>query len=132
MRAAALPAPGWTDRVGLHQLFPLLVHAVLFGQRLRRAGVVGGARGPGRVTPTRVARDGAVRVGRAGGGPAPGGGTFWSAPGRVGFGRVATSSCAFSSCSAVLVGQSGASAGGRRRSVRHDHHLGHPSYVHRT
>jgi fructosamine-3-kinase len=24
-------APGWRDRVGLHQLFPLLVHAVLFG-----------------------------------------------------------------------------------------------------
>jgi fructosamine-3-kinase len=24
-------APGWQDRVGLHQLFPLLVHAVLFG-----------------------------------------------------------------------------------------------------
>ncbi|HYJ75268.1 MAG TPA: fructosamine kinase family protein [Kineosporiaceae bacterium] len=29
---AAWPlAPGWRDRVGLHQLFPLLVHAVLFG-----------------------------------------------------------------------------------------------------
>ncbi|MGP4007497.1 fructosamine kinase family protein [Streptomyces sp. 4N124] len=25
-------ADGWTDRVGLHQLFPLLVHAVLFGR----------------------------------------------------------------------------------------------------
>ncbi|WP_328350490.1 fructosamine kinase family protein [Streptomyces sp. NBC_00445] len=25
-------AEGWTDRVGLHQLFPLLVHAVLFGR----------------------------------------------------------------------------------------------------
>ena len=25
------PAPGWRDRVGLHQLFPLLVHVVLFG-----------------------------------------------------------------------------------------------------
>ncbi|WP_433871935.1 fructosamine kinase family protein [Saccharopolyspora sp. CA-218241] len=24
-------APGWRDRVGLHQLFPLLVHTVLFG-----------------------------------------------------------------------------------------------------
>jgi fructosamine-3-kinase len=24
-------AAGWRDRVGLHQLFPLLVHAVLFG-----------------------------------------------------------------------------------------------------
>ena len=24
-------APGWEDRVGLHQLFPLLVHVVLFG-----------------------------------------------------------------------------------------------------
>ncbi|WP_016697009.1 fructosamine kinase family protein [Actinoalloteichus spitiensis] len=24
-------APGWRDRVGLHQVFPLLVHAVLFG-----------------------------------------------------------------------------------------------------
>jgi fructosamine-3-kinase len=24
-------APGWRDRVGVHQLFPLLVHAVLFG-----------------------------------------------------------------------------------------------------
>ena len=24
-------APGWRDRIGLHQLFPLLVHAVLFG-----------------------------------------------------------------------------------------------------
>ncbi|MBB6375152.1 fructosamine-3-kinase [Pseudonocardia eucalypti] len=25
-------APGWPDRVGLHQLFPLLVHVALFGQ----------------------------------------------------------------------------------------------------
>ena len=25
-------ADGWTARVGLHQLFPLLVHAVLFGR----------------------------------------------------------------------------------------------------
>jgi fructosamine-3-kinase len=24
-------APGWRDRVGMHQLFPLLVHVVLFG-----------------------------------------------------------------------------------------------------
>jgi fructosamine-3-kinase len=24
-------AGGWRERVGLHQLFPLLVHAVLFG-----------------------------------------------------------------------------------------------------
>ncbi|MFF4507980.1 fructosamine kinase family protein [Streptomyces sp. NPDC001401] len=31
-RQAAPPADGWTDRVGLHQLFPLLVHAVLFGR----------------------------------------------------------------------------------------------------
>ncbi|QCX74384.1 hypothetical protein C9F11_03405 [Streptomyces sp. YIM 121038] len=30
-RAAPL-ADGWRDRVGLHQLFPLLVHAVLFGR----------------------------------------------------------------------------------------------------
>ncbi|MEU0408268.1 fructosamine kinase family protein [Streptomyces griseorubiginosus] len=30
-RAAPLAA-GWTDRIGLHQLFPLLVHAVLFGR----------------------------------------------------------------------------------------------------
>jgi fructosamine-3-kinase len=29
---AAPLADGWTDRVGLHQLFPLLVHAVLFGR----------------------------------------------------------------------------------------------------
>ncbi|MGW3360386.1 fructosamine kinase family protein [Streptomyces bungoensis] len=29
---AAPPAAGWRDRVGLHQLFPLLVHAVLFGR----------------------------------------------------------------------------------------------------
>ncbi|MFE2416136.1 fructosamine kinase family protein [Streptomyces hokutonensis] len=28
----APPAPGWTDRVALHQLFPLLVHVVLFGR----------------------------------------------------------------------------------------------------
>jgi fructosamine-3-kinase len=28
---AAPLAPGWRDRVGLHQLHPLLVHAVLFG-----------------------------------------------------------------------------------------------------
>ena len=26
-------AEGWEDRVGLHQLFPLLVHACLFGGR---------------------------------------------------------------------------------------------------
>ena len=25
-------ASGWADRVGLHQLFPLLVHVVLFGR----------------------------------------------------------------------------------------------------
>jgi fructosamine-3-kinase len=25
-------ADGWSDRIGLHQLFPLLVHAVLFGR----------------------------------------------------------------------------------------------------
>jgi len=30
--AAAPPADGWTARVPLHQLFPLLVHAVLFGR----------------------------------------------------------------------------------------------------
>ncbi len=30
-RAAPL-ADGWRDRVGLHQLFPLLVHTVLFGR----------------------------------------------------------------------------------------------------
>lgn len=29
--AGAPLAPGWQDRVALHQLFPLLVHAVLFG-----------------------------------------------------------------------------------------------------
>ena len=29
---AAPLAPGWADRIGLHQLFPLLVHAVLFGR----------------------------------------------------------------------------------------------------
>ncbi|WP_240528849.1 fructosamine kinase family protein [Streptomyces humi] len=29
---AAPPAAGWAERVGLHQLFPLLVHAVLFGR----------------------------------------------------------------------------------------------------
>ncbi|MDH6696362.1 fructosamine kinase family protein [Streptomyces sp. MAA16] len=31
-RAAAPLADGWEERVGLHQLFPLLVHAVLFGR----------------------------------------------------------------------------------------------------
>ncbi len=31
-REAAPLADGWADRVGLHQLFPLLVHAVLFGR----------------------------------------------------------------------------------------------------
>ncbi|MFF9624645.1 fructosamine kinase family protein [Streptomyces griseosporeus] len=31
-RQAAPLAPGWRDRVGLHQLFPLLVHTVLFGR----------------------------------------------------------------------------------------------------
>jgi len=30
-REAAPLAEGWEDRVGLHQLFPLLVHACLFG-----------------------------------------------------------------------------------------------------
>jgi fructosamine-3-kinase len=28
---AAPLGPGWRDRVGLHQLFPVLVHAVMFG-----------------------------------------------------------------------------------------------------
>ncbi|WP_043662481.1 fructosamine kinase family protein [Streptomyces xylophagus] len=31
-REAAPLAPGWADRIGLHQLFPLLVHVVLFGR----------------------------------------------------------------------------------------------------
>jgi fructosamine-3-kinase len=31
-RRAAPLADGWRDRIGLHQLFPLLVHAVLFGR----------------------------------------------------------------------------------------------------
>ncbi|MET9734371.1 fructosamine kinase family protein [Streptomyces sp. NPDC006458] len=31
-REAAPLAPGWAERVGLHQLFPLLVHTVLFGR----------------------------------------------------------------------------------------------------
>ncbi|MGC9499441.1 fructosamine kinase family protein [Streptomyces sp. WG7] len=31
-REAAPLAEGWADRVGVHQLFPLLVHAVLFGR----------------------------------------------------------------------------------------------------
>ncbi|MFJ3308875.1 fructosamine kinase family protein [Streptomyces sp. NPDC086549] len=31
-REAAPPADGWEDRIGVHQLFPLLVHAVLFGR----------------------------------------------------------------------------------------------------
>ncbi|MET7730176.1 fructosamine kinase family protein [Streptomyces sp. NPDC005402] len=31
-RSAAPLADGWADRVGLHQMFPLLVHAVLFGR----------------------------------------------------------------------------------------------------
>ena len=38
---AAVPAEGWEDRVALHQLFPLLVHACLFGGGYgRRAGEV--------------------------------------------------------------------------------------------
>lgn len=31
-QAAAPLADGWAERIGLHQLFPLLVHAVLFGR----------------------------------------------------------------------------------------------------
>ncbi|MFV0137755.1 fructosamine kinase family protein [Streptomyces sp. HMX87] len=31
-REAAPLADGWADRIGVHQLFPLLVHAVLFGR----------------------------------------------------------------------------------------------------
>ncbi|MGW1952853.1 fructosamine kinase family protein [Streptomyces sp. NPDC001920] len=31
-RQSAPPADGWRDRIPLHQLFPLLVHAVLFGR----------------------------------------------------------------------------------------------------
>ncbi|MBM4826017.1 MULTISPECIES: fructosamine kinase family protein [Streptomyces] len=31
-RQTAPLAPGWRERIGLHQLFPLLVHAVLFGR----------------------------------------------------------------------------------------------------
>ncbi|MEU3986627.1 fructosamine kinase family protein [Streptomyces sp. NPDC026672] len=31
-REVSPPADGWADRVGLHQLFPLLVHTVLFGR----------------------------------------------------------------------------------------------------
>ncbi|MDO0929218.1 fructosamine kinase family protein [Streptomyces sp. TG1A-8] len=31
-REVAPPADGWRERVGLHQLFPLLVHTVLFGR----------------------------------------------------------------------------------------------------
>lgn len=29
---AAPLAAGWSERIGLHQLFPLLVHTVLFGR----------------------------------------------------------------------------------------------------
>jgi fructosamine-3-kinase len=32
-------ADGWTDRVGVHQLFPLLVHAVLFGRGYAEQGL---------------------------------------------------------------------------------------------
>ncbi|GAT79816.1 fructosamine kinase [Streptomyces sp. F-3] len=39
-------ADGWTDRIGLHQLFPLLVHTVLFG-RGYAAQAVAAARGAG-------------------------------------------------------------------------------------
>ncbi|MEU1629973.1 fructosamine kinase family protein [Streptomyces sp. NPDC020096] len=36
----ASPLPdGWADRIGLHQLFPLLVHAVLFGRGYARQAV---------------------------------------------------------------------------------------------
>ena len=30
-REVRAPEPGWAARTGVHQLFPLLVHAVLFG-----------------------------------------------------------------------------------------------------
>ncbi|WP_086793610.1 fructosamine kinase family protein [Streptomyces thermovulgaris] len=40
-------ADGWSDRIGLHQLFPLLVHTVLFG-RGYAAQAVAAARGVGR------------------------------------------------------------------------------------
>ncbi|MDR2252597.1 MAG: fructosamine kinase family protein [Bifidobacteriaceae bacterium] len=37
-------AEGWPDRVGLHQIYPLLVHAVLFGGSYGRAAVRNAAR----------------------------------------------------------------------------------------
>ncbi len=40
-------AAGWADRIGLHQLFPLLVHTVLFGRGYARQAVEA-ARGAGR------------------------------------------------------------------------------------
>lgn len=47
----ASPLPdGWTDRIGLHQLFPLPVHAVLFGRGYARqaVAVAGGVPAPRR------------------------------------------------------------------------------------
>jgi fructosamine-3-kinase len=38
------PADGWRERVGLHQLHPLLVHAVLFGSGYGRDAVRAAAR----------------------------------------------------------------------------------------
>ncbi|WP_073945878.1 fructosamine kinase family protein [Streptomyces kebangsaanensis] len=46
-REAAPLADGWADRIGLHQLFPLLVHTVLFG-RGYAGQAVAAARGAGR------------------------------------------------------------------------------------
>ena len=40
-------ADGWEDRVALHQLFPLLVHACHFGAGSGGAGASGGATAPG-------------------------------------------------------------------------------------
>ncbi|MFR9729513.1 fructosamine kinase family protein [Saccharopolyspora sp. MS10] len=39
-------APGWEDRIGVHQLFPLLVHAVLFGGGYARQAVAAARAAP--------------------------------------------------------------------------------------
>ena len=46
--------PGWRNRIGLHQLFPLLAHVVLFGAGYARADTCRRPRRAGRLTPARL------------------------------------------------------------------------------
>ncbi len=93
-REAAPLADGWADCVGLHQLFPLLVHAVLFGRGYGEQAVAVAREalarcpcgGPARwgSAAGRKAAAGPARRAPAEGGPCPSGPAAGTGPGGAG------------------------------------------------